>query len=176
MKHTIESVFWLKIIMIPIAMFGFAFLLIPLYDVFCEVTGFNGRTTQQSVAHANVIDDSRRVTVDFTASTATGFDAHFYPKARKMDVIPGKRYRTYYIAENRSQATLIGQAVPSVAPTEAARHFKKVECFCFTRQTFEPKQRVEMPVNFVVDAKLAKNVHNITLSYNFFKIEEPTKH
>jgi len=81
----------------------------------------------------------------------------------------------YYIAENRSDETIIGQAVPSVAPSQASVHFKKLQCFCFTNQTFEPRKPIEMPVRFFVDTKLSKHVQNITLSYNFFKVKDTDK-
>ena len=89
-----------------------------------------------------------------------------------MEVIPGKLYTITYIAENRSDRTIIGQAVPSFAPGLAAKHFKKLQCFCFSNQTFEPKISKEMPVRFFVDSKLDKDIVDITLSYNFFKVKD----
>lgn len=174
-QQKISRKFWIKLVLVPLGMFGFAFALIPLYTVLCEVTGLNGKTNAESYVSAMnyEIDPNRKVTVDFTAMTAPGFPVSFFPKIKRMEVIPGKMYTMQYIAENRSSETIEGQAVPSVAPGLAALHFKKVECFCFTRQTFKPKDPIEMPVSFIVEPDLDTNVFNITLSYNFFKIQEP---
>lgn len=175
-RKTIGKYFWFKLIMVPIGMFGFAFALIPLYDVLCDVTGLNGQLVNSQVDYNAVaqydIDESRAVTVDFTAAISTGFPINFYPKTKRMEVIPGKMYTMEYIAENRSSDVVVGQAIPSVAPGLAALHFKKLECFCFSRQVFQPKKPVVMPVRFVVEPDLDKTIYNITLSYNFFKIDE----
>ena len=88
-----------------------------------------------------------------------------------MEVVPGKVYTMNYLAENRSNEVIVGQATPSIAPSQAATHFKKLECFCFTRQEFAAKEPVKMPVRFVVEPLLDKGVQNITLSYNFFRIK-----
>ncbi len=175
-QRGINRSFWIKLGLVPVGMFAFAFALVPLYDVFCEVTGLNGKTNTSSASvdlgRSYEVDQSRVVTVDFLAATAPGFPVRFYPKVKQLNVIPGKMYTIKYIAENRSDAVIVGQAVPSVAPGEAAQHFKKIECFCFTNQTFQPKTPVEMPVSFIVEPDLSKSVSNITLSYNFFRIKE----
>ena len=161
--------------MIPVGMFGFAFALIPLYSVLCDVTGLNGQTGDNRIDYTEManyeIDENRKVSVDFTAAISTGFPINFYPKVKKIEVIPGKMYTIEYIAENRSNEVVTGQAVPSIAPSLAVLHFKKLECFCFTNQVFQPKQPVSMAVRFLVEPELDKSVHNITLSYNFFKIK-----
>ena len=171
----ISKGFWIKLCLIPFGMFAFAFALVPLYDTFCNLTGLNGRTNSISAVYdgkAVEIDNSRIITVDFLSATAPGFPVKFYPMVKKMEIIPGKMYTMNYFAENRSDEAIVGQAVPSVAPSEAALHFKKLECFCFSTQTFAPKTPVEMPVRFFVDSKLNKNVVNITLSYNFIKVKK----
>lgn len=173
--RTISKGFWIKLGSIPFLMFAFAFALVPLYDTFCDITGLNGRTSNTSIKYNGMnttVDSSRTVSVDFLSATAPGFPVKFYPMTKKMDVIPGKMYTIKYYAENRSNETLIGQAIPSVAPGEAASHFKKIECFCFKNQRFEPKVPIEMPVRFFVDSKLGKDVTNITLSYNFLKVKK----
>jgi len=173
MKRRIGKRFWLKLVLVPVAMFGFAFALVPLYNVLCDVTGFNGRTTNRSYQDVSVYaaDESRTVLVDFAAAVAPGFPVSFKPRVSRMEVVPGKVYTMYYLAENRSDNVIAGQAVPSVAPSQAATHFKKLECFCFTRQEFQARQPVEMPVRFVVEPNLDRSVQNITLSYNFFRIK-----
>ena len=174
-ERTISKSFWIKLGSIPFLMFGFAFALVPLYNTFCDITGLNGRTNSIVAVYDGkkvTVDNSRTITVDFLSATAPGFPVKFYPMTKKMEVVPGKMYVIKYYAENRSDETLIGQAVPSVAPGEAASHFKKLECFCFSNQTFKPKVPVEMPVRFFVDSKLNKDITDITLSYNFIKIEK----
>jgi len=172
-KKPVTKSFWIKLVFVPLAMFGFAFALVPLYDILCDVTGFNGRTTNSSYQNTSTyeVDESRLVTVDFTAAVAPGFPVNFKPQVNQMDVVPGKVYTMIFLAENRSDEFVVGQAVPSVAPSQAATHFKKLECFCFTRQEFKAHEPVEMPVRFVVEPALDGNVHNITLSYNFFRIQ-----
>jgi len=177
-RREVGKSFWVKLILAPIAMFGFAFALVPLYDVLCDITGFNGRTTNasyQNTAAAYEIDETREVSVDFSAVVAPGFPVRFYPKVNQMKVVPGKTYTAIYLAENRSDEMVVGQAVPSVAPLQAATHFKKLHCFCFDRQEFKPKQLVEMPVRFVVEPQMDDSVHNVSLSYNFFKIEDQSE-
>ncbi len=170
----VSKAFWIKLLLVPIGMFGFAFALVPLYAVFCEITGLNGKTNSEAYNPVGQyeVDQSRKVKVDFLAAIAPGFPVKFYPKVRQLEVIPGKMYIVNYIAENRSDKVITGQAVPSVSPGHAAQHFKKIECFCFTNQTFQPKVPVVMPVSFIVDPALRKSVHNITLSYNFFRIKD----
>ena len=174
MREPIARSFWVKLVIAQVVMFGFAFALVPLYDILCDITGFNGRTTNESyqeVRNSYEIDESRLVSVTFSAAVATGFPITFRPEVSSMQVVPGKVYTMNYLAENRSNEVIVGQATPSIAPYQAATHFKKLECFCFTRQEFAAKQPVEMPVRFVIEPSLDKNVQNVTLSYNFFRIK-----
>jgi len=171
-NQTISKAYWIKLILVPLGMFAFAFALVPLYDTFCDITGLNGRTNSASYDGKPIsVDESRTITIDFLASTASGFPVKFYPMTTKMKVVPGKLYTINYYAENRSNEVITGQAVPSVAPGEAASHLKKLECFCFNKQTFQPKQPIEMPVRFFVDSDIGKKIYNITLSYNFIKVK-----
>ncbi len=176
-RQEISKSFWIKLVLVPFAMFAFAFALVPLYDTFCDITGLNGRTSNGIYTGKipGIADESRSITIDFLSTTTPGFPVKFYPMIKKMEIIPGKIYTMNYYAENRSDEVLIGQAVPSVAPGQAASHLKKLACFCFTNQRFEPKVPVKMPVRFFVDSKLGKGVSNITLSYNFIKIKETSK-
>jgi len=100
-----------------------------------------------------------------------GFPVQFYPKDVSMDVVPGKFYSTSYIAKNNSGKEIIGQAVPSVAPTDAAANFRKLECFCFNKQVFKPGEEVEMPIRFVIEPGMDEHIKDVSLSYNFFKLE-----
>ncbi len=154
-------------------MFGFAFLMVPLYDAFCKLTGLNGKTSG-SISNQTefVVDNNRIVSIDFFADVSAGFPVNFRPLTKSMVVIPGKHYTVEYLAQNTSDKTIVGQAIPSVAPGLAAAHFKKLECFCFERQTFLPKQVVKMPVRFVIDSELDKAIVDVSMSYKFFRIEQ----
>ncbi len=173
-NQAISKKFWLKLVLIPVGMFAFAFALVPLYDTFCDITGLNGRTsnTQYQGKLTTDIDNDRVISVDFLATTSPGFPIHFYPLQRKIDIAPGKIYSIKFAVENNTDKLITGQAIPSFAPGIAASHFKKLQCFCFNNQEFKAHQKKEMTVRFFVDSKLDKNVHDITLSYNFFKIKD----
>lgn len=173
-RQPISRSFWIKLGLIPFAMFGFAFAMVPLYDTFCDITGLNGRTSTVVYDERSIgeVDHSRTIEIDFLSATTPGFPVKFYPVTKSMKVTPGKIYTVDYYAENRSDEVIIGQAVPSVAPGQAAVHLKKLECFCFKNQTFEPKVPVKMPVRFYVDSKLNINISNITLSYNFIRVKQ----
>lgn len=170
-RKKITKTFWIKLILSPILMFAFAYAMVPIYDVFCEITGFNGTTGRINSEQVYAIDESRKIEVSFFAMTMGGFPVQFKPKVNSMEVIPGKFYTTSYIAKNNTDKVVIGQAVPSVAPTEAALYFKKLECFCFNKQVFEPHQKIEMTLRFVIEPELDKRIKDVSLSYNFFKIK-----
>ena len=175
-QSEISKKFCVKLFLTPILFFAFAFAMVPLYNVFCEITGLNGKTDSQVYAgEVRKVDNNRKVSVDFTSFANAGFPIKFFPMVKKLDVVPGKLYTITYYAENRSNETIVGQAIPSVAPGLAASYFKKLECFCFNQQTFEPKVPIEMPVRFFVDSDLDKDIKNITLSYNFLKVKNVTK-
>ena len=155
-------------------MFGFGYALVPLYDLICDVTGLNGKTgrtsIEQSVA-AQAGDQNgiqREVTVEFTTHASTGLPWEFRPLKNKMKVKLGVPTVAMFYAKNTSGETITGQAIPSVAPSRAAPHFKKTECFCFSQQTLKAGEAKEMPVQFVINPRLASEVDTITLAYSFF--------
>jgi cytochrome c oxidase assembly protein subunit 11 len=163
-----------KLVVVTIAMFGFGFALVPLYDVLCEVTGLNGKTgqvTAQSVQSARV-DTSRWVTIEFTGSVNSGLPWEFRPVVKRVRVHPGQVAEASYFARNLAGETIAGQAVPSVTPRSAAAHFKKIECFCFNRQELKPKEGKEMPLRYIVQPDLPPEVQTITLSYTFFNADQ----
>ncbi|MDC9714829.1 MAG: cytochrome c oxidase assembly protein [Gammaproteobacteria bacterium] len=170
-RKKITKRFWIKLVSAPILMFAFAYAMVPIYDVFCEITGFNGTTGRVDTEQQYTVDEQRKIEVSFFAMTMGGFPVQFGPKVRSMMVVPGKFYTASYIAKNNTGKTVIGQAIPSVAPTDAALHFKKLECFCFNRQAFKPHEEVEMTLRFVVEPELDKRIKDISLSYNFFKLD-----
>ena len=162
-----------KMAIVVVAMFGFGYLLVPLYDVFCEITGLNGKTGQ--VAEADVaaryeVDNERTVTVQFVASNNAGMSWVVAPEVASMDVHPGRVYATHFQASNPTGVKMVGQAVPSVAPGLASRFFNKTECFCFDRQPLEAGESKDMPLRFIVSPSLPAHVKTLTLAYTFFDV------
>lgn len=159
----------LKLAGLTVAMFGFGFLLVPIYEVFCDITGLGGRTSGEAAQHVAVAPDtSRSVRVEFVASVNANGPWEFRPAVASMTVHPGEMYTTTYWARNMRDLDVIGHAVPSVAPGSAARYFTKTECFCFTEQQFGPNEGRDMPVIFIIDPDLPAHVDTVTLSYTFF--------
>ncbi|MFV1997164.1 MAG: cytochrome c oxidase assembly protein [Acidiferrobacterales bacterium] len=157
-----------KLLVVAVAMFGFGYALVPLYDVFCEITGINGKTKRGTIQQAVKVDTSRWITVEFTAHTGSGLAWEFRPLQNKMRVHPGQVVIAKYFARNNSDKLDTGRAVPSVSPGRAARYFKKIECFCFSEQQLKAGEQKEMPVQFYVDTSVPDEVDTITLSYAFF--------
>jgi cytochrome c oxidase assembly protein subunit 11 len=162
-----------KLLLFTVGMFGFGFALVPLYDLFCDVTGLNGKTgvADAQAVEASRVDTSRWVTVEFTGQVS-GLAWEFRPMQEKIRVHPGQAVVVKYYARNRGLETATGNAVPSVSPGKAAAHFKKVQCFCFTRQELKAGESREMPVQFLVEYDLPKEVKTLTLSYAFFNADK----
>jgi len=154
-------------------MFGFGFALVPLYDVFCEITGLNGKAGRlaQEEALSQKVDEDRLVTVEFLATVHSDLPWEFKPMVRKIKVHPGEITEVNYYARNKTDELVAGQAVPSLAPGLAAKYFSKTECFCFTRQALGPGEGKEMPLRFIVDPALPENVRTVSLSYTFYQTE-----
>ena len=166
---------FLKIGLISVLMFGFGYLLVPLYDVFCEITGLNGKTGRietTEVVSNDQVDLSRTVTVQFVVNHNAAMPWDLAPVVTSLDVHPGKLYSTHFIAHNRSSKAMVAQAVPSVAPTKASRYFDKTECFCFTQQALEAGETKEMPLRFTIHPKLPKKIQTVTLAYALFDVTE----
>ena len=164
----------LKTGIVAVLMFGFAFALIPLYNTFCEITGLNGKTSGQvaeDILKTQVINENRKVTVQFDASVNSRLNWEFRPTEFNMIVTPGKLYKTEFYAKNLSDEAITGRATYSVTPRKASLYFNKTECFCFTEQTLKAHEEILMPVTFIVDSKLAEGVNIMTLSYTFYKLE-----
>ena len=155
-------------------MFGFGFALIPLYDVFCDITGLNGKTGRVEASTINnfQVDTSRTIEVRFLANTNAGLPWSFEPVLKKMKVHPGKLYEALYRVRNTSPQSTTGQAIPSVSPGLAAEHFNKTECFCFTQQKLAGFEKREMPLRFIIDNAISENIEQITLSYTFFNVDK----
>ncbi len=157
-----------QLLIMAVAMFGFGFLLVPLYDVFCEITGFGGRTNAVAAVVEETPDFTREIRVEFVTTVNEYAQFEFTADADSMTVSPGKMYYTTFTARNLAQTHKVAQAVPSVAPTAAAAHFTKIECFCFTSQEFMANEERAMPLQFIVNPDLPDYVDTITLQYTFF--------
>jgi len=170
-RKKITKRFWITLVSVPVLMFFFAYAMVPIYEVLCEITGFNGKTGTVETEQLYEVNEERVVSVSFFASTSPGFPVQFAPKVASMEVVPGKFYTTSYIAKNTTDEMIYGQAIPSVAPTDAALHFKKLECFCFIKQEFKPNEEVEMTLRFVIEPEMEERIKDVSLSYNFYKLD-----
>ena len=158
--------------MVVLGMFGFGYALVPLYDVFCEITGLGGRTgVVQAESLDRVVDENRLVTVQFDGTVNSALPWEFRPVAAQMQIHPGQVYEAQFIARNRSEHDTIGQARPVVSPAVASKYFNKTECFCFTEQSLAGGEERAMPVRFVVSRELPAEIGTLTLSYIFFRID-----
>ncbi len=164
-----------KLLVLVVAMFSFGFALVPLYDVFCDITGLNGKTDNEKAefAEAPTVDKSRLITVQFISNLNEQMPWEFKPTTTSIQVHPGEATKIEYFVRNSSHRDIIGQAVPSVAPGIAAAYFQKTECFCFTEQALKAGEERLMPVIFIVDSSLPKELNELTLSYTFFVKKSP---
>lgn len=156
---------------VSVLMFGFGYALVPLYDLFCEVTGINQLTQKDTTVAMPVnsqVDTSRTITVEFDGNAQGPW--RFRPTTASMEVHPGEMAHVVYEVVNTQAISIDAQAIPSYAPQQSAAFFKKVECFCFNQQTLGPNEAKQMPVVFFIDPALPAHVKTITLSYTFFEI------
>lgn len=168
-----------KLAVVVLMMFAFGYALVPLYRTICEALGINvlsvatDRATDLSwgfgAAKPNTqVDESRTITVVFDANARGPWK--FRPDTRSVQVHPGQLTTVMYEFKNVQDRTMVAQAIPSYAPMQAASHFHKIECFCFTEHKLAPGESKRWPVTFVIDPKLSKDVATITLSYTFFEV------
>lgn len=158
-----------------VAMVGMSYAAVPLYDMFCRVTGYNG-TTQRVEQASDVILD-RDIRVSFDANIGSGLRWEFKPVQRSVDIKIGETTQIMYRAKNLSKEPVTGQAIFNVTPMEAAVYFNKVQCFCFTETTLQPGEELDMPVVFFVDPAIVETVETrdiktLTLSYTFYPHEK----
>jgi cytochrome c oxidase assembly protein subunit 11 len=162
---------------VVVGMVGLAYASVPLYRLFCQVTGFGGTTQRAEAAPTKTVD--RRMTILFDANTAGSLPWTFEPVQRSLDVKVGEENFAYYRATNNSDHAITGSAVFNVTPDTTGAYFNKIECFCFTEQTLKPGQTVEMPVSFFIDPAIVDDrgldkINTITLSYTFYPADEPS--
>ena len=168
-----------KLLVVIALSFAFGFALVPLYDALCLVTGLNGKTA--SVAAIGVgglskpvaappsrIDRSRIVSVEFTGTVMPGLPWDMKPLTSRLDLHPGELHQAMFRVSNRSDQTIVGQAIPSVTPGLAAQHFEKLDCFCFAQQTLAPGETKDLPLTFIVKPEIDQDIRTITLAYAFF--------
>lgn len=155
-----------------VGMFAFAFALVPLYDVFCQITGINGKVdaTAQSIVHEEV-DESRYINVQFITRGSPGLPWQMSVEMHQMSVHPGQTAEVDFTFTNNSHKESWGQAVPSVSPSNATRHLRKVSCFCFEEQQLQGNERLTIPLVFQLARDLPADINTITLVYTLYPIE-----
>ena len=161
-----------RLVLMAAGSFAFGFALVPLYDVFCEITGIG---TREQLSRAAAPDESapdltRTVVVEFTASVPDSGRWTFAPVVSSIEVHPGQLYQADYSAHNLADHDVTGQAVPSITPLRAAQYFRKTECFCFTPQRFARDEERNLKVRFIVDRDLPPGIDRLTLSYAFYDV------
>jgi cytochrome c oxidase assembly protein subunit 11 len=158
---------------VVVAMFVFAvFVMPPLYDAFCEITGLNGKTSGKAAAAPTAVDTSRQLTMEFLVATDQALPWDFRQETPALKVAPGQITRTMFYVQNREQRAITGRAVPSISPSEAARYVKKTECFCFREQHLAAGEGKAMPMIFYIDPAIPKHITTVTLSYKFYNLTD----
>ncbi len=167
-------------LLLALGMLGLGFASVPLYRIFCQVTGFGGTTQVATAAEAAAVRATGHpISVRFDANTAPGMPWSFRPDQVTQKIRVGERMMAFYIAKNNSDVPVTGQASYNVEPEQTAPYFNKIQCFCFTEQTLQPGEEVRMPVLYYVDPDIledenAKDIEQITLSYTFYKLDNPS--
>jgi cytochrome c oxidase assembly protein subunit 11 len=159
-------------------MTGVAFASVPLYRLFCQVTGFGGTPLRADEIDGSIRDTGKLISVRFDANTNSALPWEFEPEERVQRVAVGARDMAFYTAKNLSDKPVTGTATFNVTPSQAGQYFTKIQCFCFTEQTLKPGEEMRMPVIFFVDPKIlkdpdARRIDEITLSYTFYPVDQP---
>lgn len=162
-----------QLLLLVVGMFGFGFAMVPLYEVLCEITGLNGKTSDTAAIYSEQsVNQEREITIQFVSVIKRGMPWQFEPQVASMKVNPGQIYQTAWIAKNVSDKDLTGQAIPSIAPGQAALYLNKTECFCFNEQKLKAREQIEMPLVFFIDEDVPEDVTTLTLSYSLFNITD----
>lgn len=163
----------LKLWLVAAGMFGFGFALVPLYDVLCAALGISQENITERADYRTVkagVDESRTIKVQFVATNDGTMPWDFRPDDFEIKVHPGAVNATTFYARNSTPRVMTAQAIPSISPPEAAQYFNKTECFCFNQQELQSGQALDMPLQFIVDQELPREIHTITLSYTLFDV------
>lgn len=159
-----------RLLLVVVGMLGFAFALVPLYNVFCNITGINGKTAGKTTASVDMQQDSSRsVRLEFLAIEHSDI-AQFHPRVTGLDLHPGKVYSTDFYVKNNTNKSLVLQAIPSISPGEVALFLHKTECFCFTQQPLKPGEEKWMPLRFFLDTEFPEDIKELTLQYTLFDV------
>ena len=169
---TKKTVRWLAVL--TVAMSGFAFALVPLYDLICDITGFNGKTGgPYDFDPATVeVDANREIKVNFIANSNGGMPWEFRPIEGGVRIHPGELREVKFYVRNPTDRVMVGRAIPSIIPTSATDYFHKTECFCFEEQVLQPGEEAELPMRFLVAPELPQTIQSISLSYALFDITD----
>ncbi len=177
-KKTVDTRFLIKLILFPCLMFGFGFLLIPLYTVFCDITGLNGKISLVAAPAIKLTDAYQNlrnlapasappITLQFT-SASDNESWNFKPDKMHMDIIPGQQYQTFFHLSNPTNNTIEFTSIPSISPGLAAEYLIKTECFCFQKQILNPHESVEMPLVFTLRQDIPEKYSKLTLAYRIY--------
>ncbi|MDB6097170.1 MAG: ctaG [Francisellaceae bacterium] len=168
-----------RLIIIVIIMFGFSFALVPFYSLFCKVTGLNGKIDLSLNAHnmslqkaASLKKANHFITMEFDVTRNQKMPLEFKPQDTTLQIRPGQSYHTHYYAKNSTNHTMVIQAIPSISPGIAAKYIKKIECFCFERQTLKSGESALLPIQFIIDSEIPIHIDRLTLSYTLFEIKD----
>lgn len=174
-RKTIDKNLVKSLIFMVFGMIFLTFASVPIYNIFCKVTGIGGTTKESSTG--SFVKGKREITVRFDSNVEKGLHWDFYPKQKEVHITTGDNNLVFYEARNNDKKNIVGTAIYNVTPLKAGKYFNKIHCFCFEEQMLESKKKVLMPVSFFIDADFDKDpdmidVNTITLSYSFFKIRE----
>jgi len=162
-----------KLLVVAVAMFGFGYAMVPFYGALCDALGLNSVAKADPVTNTQV-DTDRFLTIEFDTNLRNNLPWTFTAVEKSVRIHPGALTHVTFEVRNRSDRPVTGQAIPSFGPQLAGGYFKKLDCFCFTQQTLAPGEIRQMPVAFVVEPGLPKDVNTVTLSYTFFEVEGKT--
>ncbi|NND80870.1 MAG: cytochrome c oxidase assembly protein [Gammaproteobacteria bacterium] len=162
-----------QLTLVAVVMFGFGYALVPLYEAFCRITGFGGKTDVIAEAMAaQAVPSDRSIAVTYTSHSHTSLPWEFKPVSKGLDVKPGEIHEAVFYVKNYSNRPITGMSTFNVTPPRAGFHFKKTECFCFTQQVLQPGEEKEMLVRYMLDPAMPEDVLELTLSYTFFDNEK----
>ena len=162
----------IKLIVAVPLMFAFGFALVPLYDVFCEVTGINGKVFQSEYSEDLVTAEGRPIALQFISTNNENMPWTFKPSKQVMKIETGEYHNATFYVKNTTNKKMTAQAVPSVAPSNAAEHLKKLECFCFEQQELAPGEEALLPVRLIFDDELPSSINSVVLSYTIFDVTD----
>lgn len=161
---------------VVVGMFVFAvFVMPPLYEAFCELTGLNGKGATRAAVASATVDAERSLTLEFLVATDKALPWDFRYEKPAVMVHPGAITKTTFFVKNRDSRAITGRAVPSISPGEAARYVKKTECFCFREQRLEAGEEKAMPMIFYIDPAIPQHITTVTLSYKFYNLTDQAK-